>query len=283
MFEVIETNTLPDNWDNYTLEERLRYIDKEEAKKEVRTFDFPLSNSKISRKNPTVNNKYINLIKIFFAIKEECNKGNLGLTSKDKVKELKSIEKYEKVFMLRFTNSRPQFFSFKKAAELTGLSLEDINNIRAKLNNKYEGIRFDISDFYNLIEEDTKSKWEKEIELNTLFDSELEKVIYRDIFYLNKIMELKEHYCFRKLCTYEDERNNVNKIEYAELTPKGKPLPDLYIHFREGTFYELKRKEQLVAFFNNYDDKYDSTLYYEIELASHEQIEVHRNWKTKSK
>jgi hypothetical protein len=282
MFDTIES-TLPANWDSYTLEERLQYLDRQEASKQVRTFDYPLDNSKLSRKNPTVNDKYINLIKAFFAIREECHRGNLGTTSKSQLKELKSIEKFEKVFMLRFTNCRPQFYSFKKAAELTGLALEDINNIKAKPNGNYEGIRFDITDFFKLIEETTKTDWEQDIYSATLFDSDLERLLYRDVFYQDKMMQLKEHYCFRKLCTYENERTNPNKVEYAELTSEDKSLPDWYIHFRYGTFDELKRKEQLVAFFNNYDDRYDSNVDYQVESATQEQIEVHKSWKNKER
>jgi len=290
MFDLIEEEkNLPANWDSYTLEEKLQYLDKQEAAKQVRTFDYPLDSSKLSRKNPTVNDKYIFLIKVFFAVREECHRGNLGTTSKGKLKELKSIEKFEKVFMLRFTNCRPQFFSFKKAAELTGLTLENINNIKAKPDSKYEGIRFDITDFFNLIEETTKADWEQDIYSATLFDSDLERLLYIDVFYQDKIMQLKDHYCFRKLCTYENERTNPNKVEYAELTLKDKQLPACnlsacnlpawYIHFRYGTFDELKRKEQLVAFFNNYDDKYDSNVEYIVEPATKEQIDVHRSWK----
>lgn len=284
MFDLIEEKNLPANWDSYSLEERLQYLNRQEAAKQIRTFDYPLDSSKLSRKNPTVNDKYIFLIKVFFAIREECHRGNLGTTSKGQLKELKSIEKFEKVFMLRFTNCRPQFFSFKKAAELTGLTLEDINNIKAKPDGKYEGIRFDITDFFNLIEETTKADWEQDIYSATLFDSDLERLLYRDFFYQDKIMQLKQHYCFRKLCTYENERTNPNKIEYAELTSEGKQLPACnlpawYIHFRHGTFDELKRKEQLVAFFNNYDDRYDSNVEYQIEPATEEQIKVHQSWK----
>ena len=321
-----------------------------------KSFDHPLNQTKLSRKNPTVNDKYITLLKVFFTIREECHKGNLGTTTKGELKQLQSIEKFEKVFMLRFSNSRPQFYSFKKAAELTGLTLEDINNIRAKedifnqynnlrptlfpvseivdlilpeisyktpkeqlqsskesldsylklakdnleaittantliellskfIKNYYgysqegnEGIRFDINSFFDLLEDSTKESWNKELEGLTLFSTTEETNIVTDMFYLEKIMELKEHYAFRRFFTYESERKKVDKVEYAELTPSDKVLPDWYVYFKQDTFKCLKRKEQLVAFLNNYDDRYSelSTDYkFDLPAASQEAINVH--------
>lgn len=246
-----------------------------------KSFDHPLDSNKLSRKNPTVNDKYITLLKVFFAIREGCHKGNLGTNSKGKLKDLKSIEKFEKVFMLRFTNCRPQFYSFKKAAELTGLTVEDMHKIEAKPtydelgNKKYQGIRFDITDFFSLIEEPTKADWEQDIYATTLFTTKEESLIYRDIFYQDKMMQLKEHYCIRRLFTYESERVNPSSIDYAELTPEGKLLPDWFVHFKQDTFKTLKRKEQLVAFFNNYDERYDSTVDYQVGKPTQEAITIH--------
>lgn len=321
-----------------------------------KSFDHPVVENKVSRKNPTVNNKYINLLKVFFAIREECHKGNLGINTKGELKQLQSIEKFEKVFMLRFTNSRPQFYSFKKAAELTELTLEDINNIRAKENiftqysilrstlfpvseivdlilpeisyktpkeqlqsskeslysylslisnnqqaintanqlidllNKFiknyyiysqegnEGIQFNINSFFELIEESTKKNWSKELEGLTLFSTTEETNIVTDMFYQEKMMELKDHFAFRKLFTYESERKKTNKIDYAELTSEDKILPDWYVHFKQDTFKYLKRKEQLVAFLNNYDDRYSqlpTNYQFNLQAASQEAINIH--------
>lgn len=321
-----------------------------------KSFDNPVVENKVSRKNPTVNNKYINLLKVFFTIREECHKGNLGINTKGELKQLQSIEKFEKVFMLRFTNSRPQFYSFKKAAELTGLTLEDINLIRAKediftqynsvrpilfpvseivdlilpeisyknsieqlqaskeslysylklakdnleatetantlitLLNKFiknyyvysqegnEGIRFDINSFFELIEDSTKERWDSELKGLTLFSTTEETNIVTDMFYQEKMMELKDHFAFRKLFTYESERKRTNKVDYAELTSKDKILPDWYVHFKQDTFKCLKRKEQLVAFLNNYDDRYSqlpTDYQFDLQLASQEAINVH--------
>lgn len=331
----------PDNWQELTKKELQKY---EQSLHFDKSFDHPLDRNKLSKKNPTVNDKYITLLKVFFAIREECHKGNLGTNSKGELKNLKSIEKFEKVFMLRFTNCRPQFYSFKKAAELTGFTVEDMQNIRAKedifskysqerkqlqfteldilvelshnttkeklqtnqenllmlsqkipsqvvtnlLNytNKFikeyfkysqptEGIRFDITDFFNLVEENTKADWEQDIYSATLFDNTEEKAIYRDIFYQDKMMQLKEHYCFRRLFTYENDRTNPTEVEYAQLTTEGKQLPDWFVHFKQNTFQTLKRKEQLVAFFNNYDEKYDANVDYQIEKPTQEAIEIH--------
>jgi hypothetical protein len=321
-----------------------------------KSFDHPLDETKLSRRNPTVNDKYITLLKVFFAIREECHKGNLGTNTKGELKQLQSIEKFEKVFMLRFTNSRPQFYSFKKAVELTGLTLENINNIRAKedifnqynnlrptlfpvteivdlilpeisyktpneqlqsskeslysylklakdnleatttantlinllskfIKNYYgysqegnEGIRFDINSFFELIEDSTKESWGKELEGLTLFSTTEETNIVTDMFYQEKMMELKEHYAFRKLFTYESERKRTDKVDYAELPPVNKVLPDWYVYFKQDTFKHLKRKEQLVAFLNNYDDRYSelpTDYQFNLPAASKEAINVH--------
>jgi hypothetical protein len=324
-----------------------------------KSFDHPVVSNKVNRNNSTVNDKYIFLIKVFFAVREECFKGNFGITTKGELKQLQSIEKFEKVFMLRFTNSRPQFYSFKKAVELTGLTLEDINNIRAKedifnkynslrstlfsvseivdlilpeisyktpkeqlqaskeslysylrlakdnleatttantliellskfINNYYgysqegnEGIRFDINSFFELIENSTKEDWDKEIEGLTLFSTNEESKVMADMFYQEKMMELKEHYAFRKLCTYESQRLNPSNIDYANLTTEGKLLPDWYVHFKQNTYFTLLRKEQLVAFFNNYDDRYNNLpadYKFTLEPATQETINAHKSW-----
>ena len=244
-----------------------------------KSFDHPVVSNKVNRNNSTVNDKYIFLIKVFFAVREECFKGNLGTTTKGDLKQLQSIEKFEKVFMLRFTNSRPQFYSFKKASEVSGLTLAQINNIKAKSNGKYEGIRFDINTLLDLIEPSTKVNWDKDISKLTVFSTTEETNVVTDMFYLEKMMELSEHYAFRKLCTYESQRLNPSNIDYANLTVEGKLLPDWYVHFKQDTYFTLLRKEQLVAFFNNYDDIYNSlpTDYqFTLEPATQETINAHK-------
>ena len=91
-------------------------------------------------------------------------------------------------------------------------------------------------------------------------------------------MELKEHYAFRKLFTYESGRKRTDKVDYAELPPVNKVLPDWYVYFKQDTFKHLKRKEQLVAFLNNYDDRYSelpTDYQFNLPAASKEAIYVH--------
>lgn len=264
----------PDNWQELNLQGKpfpTTQIDK--------SFDHPVVSNKVNRNNSTVNDKYIFLIKVFFAVREECFKGNLGTNTKGDLKQLQSIEKFEKVFMLRFTNSRPQFYSFKKASEVSGITLTQINNIKAKDNGKYEGIRFDINTLLDLIEPATKVNWDKDISELTVFSTTEETAVVTDMFYLEKMMELREHYAFRRLCTYESQRLNPNNIDYGNLTPENKVLPDWYVYFKQDTFFTLLRKEQLVAFFNNYDDRYNNlpTKYqFTLEPATQETINAHK-------
>ena len=233
--------------------------------------------SKITKKNFKGNDKYINTIKIFFTLREQCYLGNFGVDKKGENKQLQSIEKFGTVFLLRFTNSRPQFYSFKKASELTNISLEDIKGVEGDLTKPGipNSVRFDLNYLLNLLEEYTKESWESAIKELTIFSNKEESLVMQDMYYQEKMLELKEHTAIRRLFTYETDRVKA-KLNYAELTPVGKDLPDWFIHFKLDTYKKLTRKEQLVAHFNEYGNKFNFNTNYEVGQPSSTDIKAHQ-------
>lgn len=196
--------------------------------------------------------KYTNLINIFFSLKELIMLGKLGYTTKGEVKQIKSIEKFAKVFLIRFHNSRPEFYSFKKASGLTNISIKKIQELPNLL-------RFELEDLFNLLEWKTKEAWRVDMEATTLFSSGKELATSICEYYKNKILELQNYYCIRRLFTYEEDRLN-NKVEYAQLTPDRAKLPNWFLLFKADKFDKLTRKEQLVAYFNEYHNRYSEIM-----------------------
>ena len=235
--------------------------------------------SKITKKNFKGNDKYINLIKIFFTLREQCVLGNFGVDKKGNPKQLQSVEKFAKVFMLRFTNSRPQFYSFSKASKLANVSVEDITGVESDTNNPGipNSVRFDLNYLLDLLEDYTKDNWRSEIADLTIFETDSQTQLLQDVFYQEKMLELKEHTAIRRLFTYETDRAVV-KPDYAELTPEGKELPDWFVHFKLDTYKKLTRKEQLVAHFNQYDSKFDFANTYEVNEPSSTDIKAHHHY-----
>ena len=223
--------------------------------------------------------KYINLLNAFFEIKELSIQGKLGINTKGEIKQVKSIEKFAKVFLLRFYNSRPQFYSFTKV-NLTLIEVKTIPN----------GLRFDLEDIYSLLESNTNNYWKYEIESLSSFANLEETATITCEFIKSNLLPLKDYYCIRRMFTYEDDRKE-NRVEYAELTPEGKYLPDWFIQFKQGRFDKLTRKEQLVAFFNDYHTRYSERLrvnpsefdYIEDIRPSSEAINVHKFYSYQSK
>jgi hypothetical protein len=143
------------------------------------------------------------------------------------------------------------------ASELAGIPVENLKEMPISL-------QFDLDYFYKLIEPSTKLAWQRTVTLS-------------------RILEVSEYYTMRRLFTYEADRVN-SKREYAELTPKGKLLPDWFVLFKSGRYERLTRKEQAVAYFNQYNDLYLQTVtlspnYFEyakeieVDLAS---IQIHQ-------
>lgn len=238
--------------------------------------------SKITKKNYKGNDKYINLLKIFFTLREQCILGNFGVDKNGNPKQLQSIEKFAKVFLLRFNNSRPQFYSFTKAASLTNIPLEEITGVKDDPTQPGipNSVRFDLNYLLNLLEEYTKEKWETEVKELTIFETPNQTLLLQDVFYQEKILELKEHTALRRLFTYETDRS-IDKLSYAELTPLDKELPEWFIHFKLDTYKKLTRKEQLVAYFNEYDNLFDFSKNYQVSEPSETDIKAHQYYQRK--
>jgi hypothetical protein len=222
--------------------------------------------------------KYVNLIDAFFNIKEACMRGELGVNHKGEHKLLLSIERFAKVFLLRFYNSRPQFYSFKKA----GIGLETLNLIPY-------GLRFDIEEVFGLLEPTTKLAWNSEIESSyTIFSSTQEIAEVTCNILSSKLLPLQAYYCLRRLFTYETDRAKPS-IDYAPLTESGAILPNWFLHFKQGHYEKLGRKEQAIAYLNDYNTRYKEVLslnpsafnYIEDIRPTTEEVKIHKmfSWK----
>ena len=209
--------------------------------------------------------QYYALIKIYFAIRLHFPK-----------KEVSSVEKTEKAIMVRFNGALPTCLTFKKVEELVeqyqSIPLENLEDISI-------GLRFTFLDLVKMIEPATLSN------IKCLVEGALNPLQEECDYYLKKAWELKDYYCIRRLCTYETDREK-EAIDYANLSKKDELLPLWFLWYKAGTFEKLTRKEQLVAYLNDYNDIYQREMekdvrvfqYVERWRPSNEQIEIHRKF-----